>query len=235
MRGAYRLRRMGEAAQETLFSAFRMQSLLERRECRELALAMGFEGQWDEHRRFQMAFLREHGLEPGHRFLEIGSGPLTLGIPMIGYLDKGCYTGIDVRASVNDIALKQIGRNHLAGKNPRIVTSADFGATEIGEAAYDRIFSFSVLFHLTDELAGQLFARVARTLAPGGTYFGNINTDVEESEWLEFPFVRRDVGFYRDLAARHGLVLDELGPMHALGFRHEDLERNNVVIRARWP
>lgn len=235
MRGAHRLRKIGEAVQEAVFSGFRIQTLLERRERKELALAMGFEGQWDEHRRFQMAFLKEHGLQPTHRFLEIGSGPLTLGIPIIEYLDKGCYTGIDVRGSVNDIALRQIAKNHLAAKNPRIVTSANFGDTEVGEAKYDRIFSFSVLFHLTNELADQLFSRIARTLASDGVHFGNINTDVEESEWLEFPFVRRDVEFYRDLATRHGLILDELGPMHALGFRHDDLEKNNVVIRVTRP
>lgn len=168
MRGAYRLRKTGEFIQETAFSVFRIQTLLDRRERLELALAMGFEGQWDEHRRFQMAFLQERGLQPGHRFLEIGSGPLTLGIPMIEYLDKGKYTGLDVRGSVNDIALRQIAKHHLAHKNPRIVTSSDFGETEIGKDVYDYIFSFSVLFHLIDELANRLFATVAKILAPDG-------------------------------------------------------------------
>ena len=61
---------------------------------------MGFRGQFEKHRRFQMTFFRERGLVPSSRLLEIGCGPLTAGIPIIEYLEPGNYVGVDIRSSV---------------------------------------------------------------------------------------------------------------------------------------
>lgn len=60
-----------------------MDQVIDRRDHQALVEAMGFDGQWDEHRRFQMDFLRRNGLCRTTRFLEIGFGPLTLSIPII--------------------------------------------------------------------------------------------------------------------------------------------------------
>ncbi len=127
MIGMNRIRKLRARSQDRLFHVLGMQDVLDRQERAELAHAMGFEGQWDEHRRFQMEFLKSKGVEPHHKFLEIGSGPLTLGVPMIDYLDAGNYVGVDVRSSVNNIAYAQIAKNALAGKNPRLITSEHFG------------------------------------------------------------------------------------------------------------
>lgn len=49
------------------------------REKHRLEDSMGFRGQFDEHRRFQIELLKNLGLKPGHQFLELGCGPLTAG------------------------------------------------------------------------------------------------------------------------------------------------------------
>src|SRR5262245_52171544 len=58
---------------------------------------VGPPGAWQATARFQLAFLRRMGLRPSHRVLDIGCGPLRGGLPLIRYLDRGRYTGIEVR------------------------------------------------------------------------------------------------------------------------------------------
>lgn len=233
MRGMHRLRKIKEGLQAQAFTTFGMQSYLDRQEQEKLSLAMGFVGQWDEHRRFQMEFLKSKGVEPHHRFLEIGSGPLTLGTALILYLDANRYTGVDVRASVNNIAYSELSKHALAEKNPRLLTSTSFGADEVGDVAYDFILSFSVMFHLTDELVTQLFERVGKTLAPDGRYWANINRHEDESRWLEFPFQKREPAFYGELAGRNGLEMTELGTLKDLGFGLDTPEKSNVFLEFR--
>ena len=93
------------------------------------------------------------------------------------------------------------------------------------------VWSFSVLFHLTDELLEACFAQVARRLRPGGAYVANINAEMPESTWLQFPFNRRDPAFYVAIAARHGLKMTERGTLESLGFRLDASEKNNRLLR----
>lgn len=230
MRGIHKLKKLKEQAQKAVFHTLRLQEHLDSKAQEELSQAMGFDGQWDEHRRFQMDLITSGGLKPAHHFLEIGSGPLTLGGALITYLDANRYTGIDVRPSVNNLAFQQIGKLGLAEKNPRIITSENFGGTEIPHHKFDYIISFSVLFHLTDALVDALFARVGQTLDSVGKYWANINTDVDESRWLEFPFQKRPVAFYQELAGTHGLRVKNKGRLDALGLNVTGAERKNLLL-----
>jgi len=218
-------------ARLALFKIGGVQDALDESERRVLEAHMGFRGQWEEHRRFQLEFAKSAGLRPDSSLLEIGCGPLTLGLPAIAYLAANRYTGVDVRPEVLNLAWSQIGKAGLASKNPRLVHSTSFGAVELGEARFDFIWSFSVLYHLTDALIADWFAQVSRRLAPGGAYFANLNVEQPESTWLQFPFVRRSVDFYRDAAARHGLTLRELGTLESLGFRLDSTEKTNLLVR----
>ncbi len=216
--------------QDGLFSLLAMDRVIFRREREERAIAMGFAGQWDEHQRFQMDFLRRNGLRKSHRFLEIGFGPLTLAIPLIRELDAGGYSGVDVREGVANLAYRLLAKEGLASKNPRLIVSDQFGAEFLGDSAFDILWSFSVLFHLNDTLVAQWFGYVSRRLAPDGRYWANINVTEEESQWLQFPFLQRKPEFYADLAAKNGLKMQVLGSLADLGFRDPGAERLNLML-----
>lgn len=228
--GSRTIKRLSAKTQDGLFDLLAMERVIERREGHERAVAMGFEGQWGEHQRFQMDLLRRNGLRASTRILEIGFGPLTLAIPLIRELDNGGYTGIDVREGVANLAYRQLAKEGLAGKNPRLVVSDSFGTETLGEAKFDILWSFSVLFHLSDELVTRWFAEAGRRLAPQGRYWANINVTEEESQWLQFPFLRRKPEFYAELGAKNGLKMQILGSLADLGFRDQGPERNNLML-----
>lgn len=216
--------------QKFLYSALNLQRVPAEERRLTLVKAMGFEGQWDDHRAFQMEFLHRNGLTKDTRFLEIGSGPLTLGIPLIQTLNPQKYTGVDVRESVTNIAYDEISRAGLAGRNPRLIVSDNFGATALGDEMFDMIWSFSVLYHLSDDLIEEWFGTVKKRLEPEGRYWANFNDGMEEDRWLEFPFVRRELDFYEDIARKNGLELKFLGTLEGLGFAGSGAEKNNSMI-----
>ncbi len=226
-------RRAKLAVKGFIFDMGRLEELVEFRRVRTLEDSMGFRGQWDEHRRFQIDFLRSRGLLPSHELLEIGCGPLTGGMPIIAYLQPNHYCGIDIRSSVLDLAWKEVGIAGLSARNPRLIHSSSFGATELRDERFDFALSFSVLFHLSDELLAAYFLQIGRRLKQGGICLAQVNTHLPDSTWLQFPFVRRTLGQYLELAAAAGLEGRSLGTIEALGFRLPGEERLNEMLEFR--
>jgi SAM-dependent methyltransferase len=213
-----------------IFDRINLQELVDVRRRHALEDSMGFRGQWDEHRRFQIAFLRSEGLKSSHNCLEIGCGPLTGGVPLIEYLQKNNYVGIDIRSSVLDLSWREVGLARLSEKNPRLICSASFGSEELGDEQFDFIMSFSVLYHLSVDILGSYFANVARRLKANGVCFAQVNTHLADSTWLEFPFVKRTVEEYCTVARAAGLQSRNLGPIEGLGFQLVGEERRNEML-----
>lgn len=57
-------------------------------------------GWWEETGRIQLELLREAGLEPSHRLLDIGAGALRLGCKAVPYLNPGNYWATDASAAL---------------------------------------------------------------------------------------------------------------------------------------
>ena len=213
-----------------IFDKSNLQELLDARHRQRLEDSMGFRGQWDEHQRFQISFLKDQGLDPSHKFLEIGCGPLTGGIPVIAYLRPNNYFGIDIRSSVLNLSWCEVGIAGLSDKNPRLICSSSFGSDELSDEQFHFVLSFSVLYHLSNELLQTYFAQVARRLEPTGVCFAQVNTHLTDSTWLQFPFVRRTVAEYGAMASAAGLKTRSLGTVESLGFRLAGEERLNEML-----
>jgi 2-polyprenyl-3-methyl-5-hydroxy-6-metoxy-1,4-benzoquinol methylase len=213
-----------------IFDKANLQELVDVRRRQALEDSMGFRGQWDEHRRFQIAFLKSQGLDPSHKFLEIGCGPLTGGISLIGYLNPNNYIGVDIRSSVLNLSWGEVGAAGLSAKNPRLICSSSFGSEELPDEQFDFVLSFSVLFHLTDELLQACFVRVAKCLKPTGVFFAQVDNQHDSSSWLQFPFIKRTVKDYVEMASAAGLKANSLGTIETLGFRLPGEERRNEML-----
>lgn len=222
--------RLACSIRELIFDLGGFHKLVETRERHQLEDSMGFRGQWDDHRNFQIELLKAQGLQPHHRLLELGCGPMTVGIPVIKYLNQNNYVGVDIRTSVLNLAWREVGKAGLSCKNPRLVCSEHFAELELGTATFDFVFSFSVLYHLSDEILDSYFAAAARRLNPAGKCLANVNTCVPSDRWLEFPFLRRPIETYRSMAMKHGLTAEDLGEIGAHGFAGSGIEKHNSLL-----
>jgi cyclopropane fatty-acyl-phospholipid synthase-like methyltransferase len=221
-----------QKAKGFIFDRGNLQSVIDQREKIALEDFMGFRGQFDEHRRFQIEMLKAQGLKPDHRFLELGCGPLTAALPLIKYLDAGNYVGVDIRSSVLDMGWREIGKAELSKKNPRLIFSNCLGDDVLQRNdQFDFIYSFSVLYHLSDDILDGYFSVVSRRLNEKGACLANINEHMPNSRWLEFPFEQRTFSQYQDCASKHGLVTTNIGTCRDLGFSNDGTEGQYPILK----
>lgn len=125
-------------------------------------------GRWDETGRVQMQILREAGLQPHHRLLDIGAGSMRLGCKAVPFLTQGEYWATDASR-----ALMLRGRaaelpDPDALPEARLIEDADFTLPGIPQNI-DFAIAFGVFTHLPttslDQALGNLAPRLPRLQA----------------------------------------------------------------------
>lgn len=140
---------------------------------------------WDQRGRFQVVMLRTLGLEPQHRLLDAGCGPLRAGVHLIDALDEGRYCGIDFNPDFIATARYLVAADgRLAGKTPRLERLDDFAFEQLGDAPFDWVLAFSVLNHCDEPTRRAFFDRVPTILAPHATVV------ITHAAWFEESLLR---------------------------------------------
>jgi len=107
-------------------------------------------GLWDELGQFQIDFLRDHGLQPHHRLLDVGCGSLRGGIRFIEYLEPLRYHGTDINPVLISAGVhRELTRAQRAKVRPEsFIVSEDF---QIGfdVADFDYGLAMSLFTHLS--------------------------------------------------------------------------------------
>ena len=107
---------------------------------------------WDKRGRFQLEFLKSMGLEPHHRLLDVGCGPIRGGVFFISYLLKGNYFGVEYNGDFVLLANRIINENKLYNKAPKVAHISDFNFKVLGTGGnFDYVIAFSVLNHCNDK------------------------------------------------------------------------------------
>lgn len=172
---------------------------------------------WKMKRDFQFNFLKQSGILPHHKLLDIGCGTLRGGIPIIEYLNEGNYWGIEVRADVIAEGRNELLLNQLEYKKPNLISFSDFGDLKF-DIKFDIMFAFSVLIHMEDEITKKCIKFVADNIKSSGLFYANVNTEkYPDANWQGFPIVFRSLEFYEELAHSNDLIVSNLGPLEKLG------------------
>lgn len=129
-------------------------------------------GLWDEMGEHQMRFLVAQGLQPQHRLLDIGCGPLRLGARAIRYLDPRRYFGTDISGDLvmagYNLELDDALRLKTPPANFAINDNFDFGFLP---RPVDMAIAQSVFPHLPLNHLRRCLATLAPKLVPGGRFF----------------------------------------------------------------
>lgn len=127
-------------------------------------------GMWEEIGRLQFEKLREEGLRPEHRLLDVGCGALRGGLHFARYLLPGNYHGIDINPSLLDAGRRELAAAGLQDRDVRLHLTDSFDATPFG-VAFDYAISVSLLTHLNANLILQCFCSVRRVMHAGSRFF----------------------------------------------------------------
>jgi SAM-dependent methyltransferase len=167
--------------------------------------------------KMQFDYLKEHGLRPEHRVLEIGCGNLRAGWRIIRYVEPGHYYGVDISQQVLLSAQHTIADRGLREKLPYLVLVRDQTFAFLPDATFDVVHAHSVFSHAPLDVIEDCFAHVGRVMKPDGFF----DFTFKRTEGKEYGKLREDF-YYRtetliDAAARHGLTARFMDDWEALG------------------
>lgn len=127
-------------------------------------------GLWQEMGRRQFDYLVEQGLQPGHRFLDVGCGSLRGGVHFVRYLEPGHYCGFDIQQHLLDAGREELA---AAGLDPASATLIQDDAFRFGlfEQKFDFALAQSVFTHLPLNTIMRCLAEIERVLRPEGRFY----------------------------------------------------------------
>jgi cyclopropane fatty-acyl-phospholipid synthase-like methyltransferase len=195
-------------------------------------------GMWDDLGRAQFQFIRDAGLRPSHRLLDVGCGCLRGGVHFVDYLDAGHYFGADINASLLRGGWRELEQRGLLERGATLWQNESFAFGELGER-FDFMLAVSVFTHLFFNHIGRCLREAQKVLAPQGVFFatffpapmpaftrvithqpGDITTHYDQDPFHCAP---AELGW---LAEQVGLVMDYVGDwqhprgQHMAAFRH---------------
>lgn len=135
-----------------------------------------FHYRWNEYAEWQIDSLIAIGMKPEHKLLDIGCGPLRLGIQAIDYLNDGNFYGIDANPAYFELAPHLYKASGLTKKYEMLLDS-DFSFHKFG-TSFDFAIAQSVFTHLSSVQIMDCLKKLKGVMKKGGVLlFTNIITD----------------------------------------------------------
>jgi SAM-dependent methyltransferase len=191
-------------------------------------------GVWPQLQQYQFEALKNLGLQPHHSIIDIGCGPITVGLKLISYLNAGNYVGLDARAEPLAEAYRRVAEHALAGKNPTFICSSTFGRNEIEGRQFDYIWMSQLSYHLTDMQLVRLFEQAVSMMHNTSVLLIDIiNPDIEldpDEQWRGFAYHIRLPEFYEALALRFSMSVRQRGRIRDYGYPGGISLSGNVLL-----
>lgn len=140
-------------------------------------------GIWDDIGRLQLEFLKQQGLQPGHKLVDVGCGALRGGVHFAAYLERGNYYGLDVNPSLIEAGRLELAEAGLQDKAAHLAVSDRFELDSFA-ARFDYGIAVSLFTHLPMNHLIRCLVQVRRTLAPGGKFYATF-FEAPDSGYLE--------------------------------------------------
>lgn len=130
-------------------------------------------GDWDAIGALQFEFLKEEGLLPHHKLVDIGCGALRGGKHFVRYLDPGNYFGLDVNESLIEAGKYELATEGLLGKNPSFLANEKFDLSLFG-TRFDFAIAVSVFTHIYLNHILRCLAEMRKVMNPGCRFYASI-------------------------------------------------------------
>lgn len=171
--------------------------------------AIGRGDEWESHGLLQLEFLRNNGLLPEHRLLDIGCGPGRAARRFVPYLQPNRYVGCDISSECLAYATELSVAEGWASKWPIFMQNGDLDLLTPESEPFDFLIAHSVFTHLPEEQVYKMIGNAGKILAPNGKFFFTYKRSTVPMrtglKQFAFPFK-----FFEVAAKRHGLTAKPL-------------------------
>ncbi len=148
---------------------------------------------------FQLEYLVNHGLKPGHSLLDYGCGNLRAGVFLIEYLNPKCYVGADISTGRLAQGRCRIAEFGLEAKLPDLVGLGSMSLDELGGRTVDVIWAQGVLAHMPLADIDALFRNIRKVMHRGSVFYVNYG----DGDGRCFKTSMKD--FFYDASVIHGI------------------------------
>lgn len=119
-------------------------------------------------------FLKVEGVKPDQKVLDFGCGYGRIAVPLIRYLDKGNYVGVDLSAERIRLAREYISVESLDEKEPTLSVAPPSNKMDYLPAAdFDVVWAHSVFAHMPVSDFRMCLTQLRTLLRPEGVLMGN--------------------------------------------------------------
>jgi cyclopropane fatty-acyl-phospholipid synthase-like methyltransferase len=172
-----------------------------------------FHYKWKEYADWQMEALKQIGMKPEHYLLDVGCGPLRLGLEAIEYLDDGRYHGVDTFDMYIDLG-HQLAEKSGITKKYFTHLSSNFEFDQFGQP-FDFGIAQSVFTHLSHAQISACMDALKKVMKPGGKFIFTYIVEQAARGFFYFgvdeqPMMTGVVPgekFFEDLAVEKGVKL----------------------------
>lgn len=141
-------------------------------------------GFWEELGELQLSFLKQQGLKPEHKLLDMGCGSLRGGVKFIDYLKPFHYFGLDINPHLIEKGRELELNEELAKKvNDQSFTSNASFSPEFNVDSFDYGIAFSLFTHVPAERIRECLVKL-RTKFMNGHFFATVFV-VEANKYCE--------------------------------------------------
>jgi SAM-dependent methyltransferase len=127
-------------------------------------------GLWEQMGRKQFEYLVEQGLQPSHRFLDVGCGSLRGGIHFVRYLEPGNYCGLDIQQRLLDAGREELDAAGIDPASASLIQDDAFRFGRFGQQ-FDFALAQSVFTHMPLNPIMRCLAEIEQVLRPKGRFY----------------------------------------------------------------
>lgn len=195
--------------------------------------------------------IKQGGLMPHHRVLDVGCGIGRLAVPLTTYLtDKGSYEGFDIVKSGIDWCNKKIKKKfpnfnftHINLKNDlynlKVENEAKYFKFPYNEREFDVVFLFSVFTHMMPDDVDNYLAQINRVLKDDGTCVATFFIMNDESYNLMKKYDGLDFKYETETCFLFDENVKEANVAYKEKILFNMIEKNNLKIESLykgfWP
>jgi len=182
-----------------------------------------FQTTWELFGDWQIDILKKYGLKKGNTFLDVGCGPLRLGMRVIPFLDGGNYCGMEPYFPYIELG-KSLAREIGINSKFQVICSGNFDFDKFG-LKFDMGMAQSVFTHLSREQIEACVKSLCEVMKPTGKFiFTYIAGDksygfLYEGRFPVMVFGQCDKKFLGKIAEKYKLKFREIDASHPTGQR----------------